>query len=111
MLAAGWPFARRDPIQRRRYQKKNAGTHQAFRRLNYAFLILVRKGDAKSRHSEILMVAAVTRSQLQRLVDDGGLGNLSSEDRNGTIALLCNQVNLILMIFLSKNKVPGEVGH
>src|SRR5437016_3376331 len=38
-------------------KKQNAGTQQAFRRLNYAFLTLVGKGDAESRHSEILMVA------------------------------------------------------
>src|SRR5438270_5094421 len=93
------------------WQKQNAGTHQAFRRLNYAFLTLVGKGDAKSRHSEILMVAAVTRSQLKRPVDYDLLGNQRSEDRKGIIALLSNQVNSILMIFLSKNKVPGEVGH
>ncbi|MEY2542929.1 MAG: hypothetical protein QOE81_390 [Verrucomicrobiota bacterium] len=56
-------------------KKQNAGTHEAFRRLNYAFLTLVRKGDAKARHSEILMIAAVTGLELKRLIDVGGLAD------------------------------------
>jgi hypothetical protein len=68
-------------LSRKRTPKKiNAGKHEAFRRLNYAFLILVGKGDAKSRHSEILIVAAMTRSELKRLVNNGGLGHSRSEN-------------------------------
>src|SRR5215510_3268440 len=60
--------------------KQNAGTRTAFRRLNYACLTLVRKCDAKSDHSEILVVAAVTRFQIKRLVDLNDLRNWNSEN-------------------------------
>src|SRR4030095_12313687 len=50
--------------------KQNAGTRTAFRRLNYACLTLVRKRDAKSDHSEILVVTAVTGYQVFRLADN-----------------------------------------
>lgn len=39
-------------------EKQNAGMLEAFRRLNYAFLTLVGKRDAKSDHSEVLIIAA-----------------------------------------------------
>src|SRR5437588_11591253 len=42
--------------------------------LNYAFLTLVGKGDTKSRHPKILIVAAVPRSELNRSVHNGGAG-------------------------------------
>jgi len=57
-------------------QKQNAGTRKAFRRLNYACLTLVGESDAKSRHSEILIVAAVTRPELVRGVKGRDAYNL-----------------------------------
>jgi hypothetical protein len=67
------------PIYRcRSLQKQNAGTHEAFRRLNYAFLTLVRKGNAKSRHSEILITTSLTRMQYRSSIDNGGYSDRSS---------------------------------
>lgn len=60
--------------------KQNAGTRSAFRRLNYACLTLVRKRDAKSDHSEILVVAAATGFQIKRLVELNNLGNWNAQD-------------------------------
>src|SRR5260370_22203672 len=91
-------------------QTQNAGTREAFRRLNYAFLTLVGKGDAKSRHPEILIIAPVTRYDLVRRVNNRNTGR-NSEDSNGTYSLFGNQANFIRMIFLAEHEVPGEVGH
>ncbi len=61
-------------------KKQNAGTHEAFRRLNYAFRTLVGKGDAKSRHPEILIVAAVTRFEFESVIEHDGAANRNSEE-------------------------------
>ena len=92
-------------------KKQNAGTLMAFRRLNYAVLTLVGESDAKSRHSEILMVAAVTGLELDRLVD-----NRLGEDRNSIgfediLALQRDEVKLVRVVFLTENEVPREVSH
>ena len=90
---------------------------EAFRRLNYAFLTLVGKGDAKPRHPEILIVAAMARSQFKRLVDDGGADNGGRKNAKVVYGchrartLLGDKVNFVPVVFLTEDKVPGEVGH
>ena len=83
----------------------------AFRRLNYAVLTLVGESDTKSRHPEILMVAAVTGLELDRLVDNRLGENRNSVGFEDIIALLRDEVKLVLMVFLTENEVPGEVSH
>src|SRR5215471_15418926 len=103
--------ASRSQICRLEPPKQNAGTHKAFRRLNYAFLTLVGKGDAESRHSEILMVTSVTR-----LYDQPGVYHRGDCERNSievcnVLSRLSNQLHLVWMILLTKNKVPRKISH
>ena len=75
-------------------------------------MTLVGKGDAKSRHSEILIVAAVTGPELNsRVGDRGSVGNHGAEGNERIVALLGNEVKSIRMVFLTKDEVPGEVRH
>src|SRR6266567_1426869 len=105
-----WPFAGRQ-CRRTPLQKQSAGRHEAFRRSNCAFLTLVGKGDAKSRHSEILIVAAVTGFEFERLIEDYGAGNRFSVKRKSFVALFGDDVEFICMVFLAEDEVPGEVRH
>src|SRR5258708_1886925 len=99
MLATDWQFARPDPVQRRRYKKKTPERfHYAFRRLNYEPLTLVGKGDAKSRHPEILVVAAVPRSNLHGLVESRKAAVGKSKKSKRVPTLLSNEVELIRMV-------------
>ena len=99
------------PAPRTPLQKQSAGRHEAFRRSNCAFLTLVGKGDAKSRHSKILVIAAVTGFKLHRMIDDrGGKTRISVKD-DRILALLSDEVEPIRMVFLAEDEVPGEVRH
>src|SRR5438270_13206458 len=73
--------------------------------------ILIREGDAKSRHPEILMVAPVAGSKLQRLVDNDAAAKRSSENGKRVPTLLGNEVELIRMVLLAEDEIPGEVSH
>src|SRR5437016_14417497 len=73
--------------------------------------ILIREGDTKSRHPEILMVAPVPGSKLHRLVDNDRAEKLRSGERKRILSLLGNEVELIQMVLLTEDKVPGEVSH
>ncbi len=95
----------------RRSKKQSAGRHEAFRRSNSAFLTLVGKGDAKSRHSEILIVAAVTGFEIQRRIDDYTAGNRFSVKGSSDRTLFPDGGEFICMVFLAEDEVPGEVRH
>src|SRR2546430_5474480 len=73
--------------------------------------ILIREGDAKSRHPEILMVAPVPGSKLHRLVDNDRAEKLRSGERKRILSLLGNEVELIRMVLLTEDEIPGEVSH
>src|SRR5260370_40907262 len=107
-----WPFAGRQ-CRRTPLQKQSAGRHEAFRRSNCAFLTLVGKSDAKSRHSKILVITAVTGFKHHRLIDDdlGQLRKRNSEIGKRILALRCRDEELIRMVFLAEDEVPGEVSH
>src|ERR1700730_6102069 len=79
--------------------------------LNYAFLTLVGKGDAKSDQPEILIIAAVPGFELKRLVHNGGRANHSPKAREHVLTVLGDNGNFIRMVLLAEDKVPGEVGH
>src|SRR5258708_28168577 len=85
-------------------KKQNAGTLMAFRRLNYAVLTLIGESDAKSRHSEILMVAAVTGPELHCRVDNRLGEDRKSVDFEDIIALLGDEVKLVRVVFLTENE-------
>ena len=57
----------------------------------------------------------MARPEFKRLVNDGGAGNGSSENKinisKRADALLGYKVDFIRVIFLTEDKVPGEVGH
>src|SRR5205807_5815643 len=99
------------PAPRTPLQKQSAGRHEAFRRSNCAFLTLVGKGDAKSRHSKILVITAVTGSKLHRMIDDRGAKNRNSVKGKRILALLSDEVKPICMVLLAEDEVPGEVRH
>lgn len=84
--------------------------HEAFRRLNYAFLTLVRKGDAEAGHSEILIITALAGFQFKSLIDDRYLGKRSSEEVRVVGPLLGDQRDLVWII-MAEDEVPGEVRH
>src|SRR5207248_4926467 len=67
--------------------------------------------DAKSRHPEILMVAPVAGSKLQRLVDNDAAAGRKSEKGKRILTLLGNEVELIRMVLLTEDEIPGEVSH
>src|SRR3984893_4741342 len=79
--------------------------------LNYAFLTLVGKGDAKSDQPEILIIAAVPGFELKRLVHNGGRANHSPKAREHVLTVLGDNGNFIRMVLLAEDKVPGEIGH
>ena len=79
--------------------------HEAFRRLNYACLTLVRKGDAKSHHSEILVIASFSRIQSDSRIDNRRSSKRSSVEIRDIGALLSDQEELIVII-VSEDKVP-----
>src|SRR5207245_6375395 len=85
-------------------KKQSAGRHEAFRRSNCAFLTLVGKGDAKSRHSKILLITAVTGFKLRRLIDDdlGKIRKRNSEIGKRIFALRTLDEELIRMVFLAE---------
>jgi len=101
------------PAPRTPLQKQSAGRHEAFRRSNCAFLTLVGKSDAKSRHSKILVITAVTGFKLRRLIDDdlGKIRKRNSEIGKRIFALRTLDEELIRMVFLAEDEVPGEVRH
>src|SRR5205085_7933272 len=69
------------------------------------------KGDAKSRHSEILIIAAVAGLELKGLVDDRLSENWKSSDFKNILTLLGDEVKLVRVVFLAENEVPCEVSH
>src|SRR5438270_5807444 len=79
--------------------------------LNYAFLTLVGKGDTKSRHPEILIVAAVPGFELNRGVHNGGAGKGNPKPRGHALTVLGEKVQFVGVIPLAEDEVPGEVGH
>src|SRR6266853_2301746 len=105
-----WPFAGRH-CRRTPLQKQSAGRHEAFRRSNCAFLTLVGKSDAKSRHSKILVITAVTGFKLHRLIDDDLGTHQLSEIEKSVLTLRSLDEELIRMVFLAEDEVPGEVRH
>src|SRR5207244_9005136 len=74
-------------------------------------LTLVGESDAKARHSEILMVAAMTRPELQCRVDNGLGESRKSSGEEGVLTCLGDEMKLVRMIFLTEDEVPGEVSH
>src|SRR6266853_1238354 len=105
-----WPFAGRQ-CRRTPLQKQSAGRHEAFRRSNCAFLTLVGKSYAKSRHSKILVITAVTGFKLHRLIDDDLGTHQLSEIEKSVLTLNSLDEELIRMVFLAEDEVPGEVRH
>ena len=95
-------------VKRDKAKRRNV---MAFRRLNYAVLTLVGESNAKSRHPEILMVAAVTGLELDRLVDSNLGKDWNSIDFEDIPALLRKEVKLVRVVFLTENEVPREVSH
>jgi hypothetical protein len=95
-------------VKRDKAKRRNVMT---FRRLNYAVLTLVGESNAKSRHPEILMVAAVTGLELDRLVDSNLGEDWNSIDFEDIPALLREEVKLVRVVFLTENEVPREVSH
>ena|SRR5579864_6640305 len=79
--------------------------------LNYVIQTLVRESDAEARHSEILMIAAVTRHEILSRINDGLGEHRNSVELEDVVTRLGNEVESIRMIFLAKDKVPGEVSH
>ena len=58
----------------------------------------------------------MARSEFKRLVDHDRAGRSCRRPKNiyecrRARALLGDQVNFITVVFLTKDKVPGEVGH
>jgi len=57
----------------------------------------------------------MARPEFERLVNDGGVGNGGPESKinisKRANALLGDKVDFIRVIFLTEDKVPGEVGH
>jgi hypothetical protein len=102
-----------DPLadRRCRHKKQSAGTREAFRRLNYAFLTLVGKGDAKSRHSEILIIAVVTRFQIYSSINDRSYGSRLPLELSNSVASFNDRTKSIRMVRLTEDKVPREVSH
>src|SRR5260370_29099601 len=105
-----WRFAGRH-CRRTPLQKQSAGRHEAFRRSNCAFLTLVGKSDAKSRHSKILVITAVTGFKLHRLIDDDLGKKRLSEIGKRILPLRSLQEELILIVFLPEDEVPSKVSH
>ena len=79
--------------------------HEAFRRLNYACLTLVRKGDAKSHHSEILVIASFSRVQSDSRIDNRR-GSKGSSEEIRAVGALFGDLEELIVIIVSEDKVP-----
>ena len=57
----------------------------------------------------------MARPEFKRLVNDGGAGNGGPKNKinisKRADALLRDQVDFVTVVFLTEDKVPGEVGH